>query len=419
MILDEALLAAVAEEGNPALASQLLRDDRRLKGTAKTACRKAIDRATPRGPGFFVPLVHKSDGMTAEVRAVRGSAGHSAAFDASAREAADRAVGDAWAVLGGPGDAPDVGIEVPLAERLDRAIHGASVYLPALLAAVAELSGLQPLRSTMASGTFVEPLGGLDAKLALFQERRGLLRLDRLLLASKGLASGPPGERPPLLQVHDAAGAVVAAFGYLPWHPDADVLRVHAYCGPHRSDPPPSWAGRDWRPVELSETLTPETVDAEVGKVLRELAGATRVELSLGGPILLAARLAQRLKNRRGCELNLVHGRGERWLSNLSVWSEASPDVAEARQADLRLLLTTRGAMAPGWKSEPLPNPLTARDLAEIVPRVVGCAARASRVDLAFDGPYPLAWAVAQALSNRASVRYFHRLESGEYQLWF
>lgn len=59
-----------------------------------------------------------------------------------------------------------------------------SLHLPALLGAVAALCEQAPLRNTMATGAFDEPLGSLQAKIEVFRSRRAFLGLERLLIAS-------------------------------------------------------------------------------------------------------------------------------------------------------------------------------------------------------------------------------------------
>jgi hypothetical protein len=82
--------------------------------------------------------------------------------------------------------------------------------------------------------------------------------------------------------------------------------------------------------------------------------------------------------------------------------------------------MSTKGRGVSGWELHPLPDPLRPADLAGAVSWLLGRATEVLRLDLAVDGPYPLAWAAAQALRNRVRFRFHHYDALGKtYTPWF
>jgi hypothetical protein len=409
--VDDDLLVELAAQGNLELARERLRELNAGPRETADLLRRLNHATSPVGTVFapLPPAMGETGGLSCAVRVELGR-GHSERLGPAARRAADDAIAEAWRIIAGPGAAPAAGVVLELCDRLGREVEGSSLFLPALLAAVRCFSHMQLHQSVMATGSFDEPLGSLPQKLGLFGDRERRLGLDSLLVASKG-----PVDFDGALQCPDGEDAVRRVFGFVPWHRDAEVRRVHAYCPPRKEVP---WPAGSYVPVELPETLGPGNLTEAAARIRSALGDAERVELSIGGPVAFAAKVGHDLKNLRTVDIVVVH-EGERWLSNKTTWAQP-PQPATAPSGNVRLVLTTKGRGAEGWEMHEVSDPMRPSDLAAEIAWLLETAATVSSLDLAVDGPYPLAWAAVQALKNHKAIRFFHFEKStGTYHLWF
>jgi hypothetical protein len=324
MSADAELLRLLVEEGNREAAKRHLSKIKlSVPRRRKVELLRIMDQTPPRKQAIFTPLLGEDcPDLSCRVRAERDGTPASCLGD-TARAAVDRAVKDAWELAGGSGPRPKLGVQVDLAEKVEppQKINGPSLYLPALLATIAELGQVTPTRNVMATGSFEDPLKGLAEKLEIFDAARDVLGLDRLLAASSSAIShqvAPDDDRVTVCET--PAEAVSRAFGWVPWLPGVEDRRIHVYCGESRHEGP--WPEGEYEKIRLlSDELEPAHLDGAVMQVMEVLSGAQRAEVSLAVPQPVAARLGYELKNYRPTQVVVRFdddsgGGPERWWSN-------------------------------------------------------------------------------------------------------
>lgn len=107
-------------------------------------------------------------------------------------------------------------------------------------------------------------------------------------------------------------------FDIPPWHPSAEVTRVHVYSGEKLRTPPRRFEGQSCSFISLPDPLRPEHLPGADERV-RDAIGddASRVELSIGGPVALGFYLGWELRNHRAVVRCLHAQDGERpWWHN-------------------------------------------------------------------------------------------------------
>jgi hypothetical protein len=334
-------------------------------------------------------------------------------LDEQASSVVREAIEEAWRLVGGPGPCPPATIRVPLAAAMGFRIQGRSLFLPTLLAATARFGEAVPMGNVLATGDFAVPIDFLRDKQALAAAVRDELGQERLLVASRTRAPLDPDLA---TACTDGVDALRQSFHLLPWHPEAEVRRVHVYCADSKRNPPLRFAGKDTQPIDLPARLEPQHLDEAVARVCEALGAHPRAELSIAGPVALAARLGWELKNRPTCVVRIIDcARNEPWWHNQA---RAPFGPQSAASPEPRVLVGTATSIPPGWDLFPIPQVLTARDIPPLVRRFLETYATAKDLHLAVAGPVALAWALGAALKNRVPFTFYQR-EGAEYRAWF
>lgn len=417
MIPDFAALALplVASEGNDELARVLLKR-RNLDDAEYVQQRIAIEQAARPRSGVLVPIVfpeplREATGVAGMLVGVRIADGEAEApwDDDEAREAAREAVRAAWRDVGGPGEPPRV--TATLSTRGALPVTGSSAYLGVYLAAVARFGDAPLRRNVLATGAFHARLDRWKEKLALAERAAERLAVRELLYAG----SGPDVRGELLTRVPDRAHARWRTFHFDPWHREAEVRRVHVHCGAKYAEPPARF-GKNVRTVELPYPLGPHHLDEAKQRVREALEGAERVELSIGGPAILAAALGVDLRNGLPTARIVDAKTGKPMWDNRSQ-SRPQPDPPRAHEP--RVVVGPANLHVPeGWEHYVIDDQVTPDRMEPIVRDFLRKYGAVRRLHIAFATALPVAWAVAGMLKNHVSARFYH-YESGNYVRWF
>lgn len=406
-------LDALARDGNVELALDLLEhQERDPSGYAA----RAIKLRQARSPDamVLVPLVAEPPLLTS-VRIVAGLAPDPWG-DQLARDAAQRAISDAWRDLGGPGVAPPCTPALGIGTA--RRVQGPSAYLAIYLAAVAYF-GEQPLAATvLATGDFSADLDGLAAKDLLAKRAATNLGVSVLLYASRIPAATLAG----LHRVNDRAELRRLVFHLDPWHPEAPHAQIQVCCGdctpPKRFDNPTY--------VRLPATLTRQDLPDAIRRFREALhaCGHDRAELAVKGPQPLAASLGIAARNA------LVTVRIIDAVTNEPVWDNRCqrrplPDSSAIDTAEARVVLTAAARDIPaGWQRHEVREAISRRDMPEAVAGFLRSFGRRHALHLASATTLPMAWAIAGMRRNQPGVTTYYHLTTDDhgashYQPWF
>lgn len=407
--LDESLLVALVRDGNRAHAARLNRAwDGDRPGRAQR-----IQQTAAASPAVFAPVVvhHAPEPSFVSRLLLAPEGSHGPNLHPDSVAAIDAALDAAWTLTRHEGPRPRCGARLPLAEALGVPVAGRSFFLPALLAGVVHFSETPLTHNVLATGHPGDDIRStLAIKLSLARSRRDELGHEALWVA----ASHSPGA------LVDDGGrwcrspeeAVDAVFGHRPWGATADIPRWHLHAGRDGAKARPPTRGAGWRAVPLPFPITPEHLPTVLADVLRHLEGAGSGEVSIAGPLYLAAALGWELKNLPGT-LRLIHRDAPWWRRGTPVGPDASPSP----RLGPRVLITGRRRREDGWSSldlvaaqgparDALPG-----DLPRLLSRLLASLPPDGPMDVACDGPMPVAWALGETLRNvRSPVRFFDRV---------
>lgn len=435
---DEGRIRQLLEHGNAHLAERLVvermrlveRDGQEVDRLLRLKDEIAAWRMEPKGV-VLAPLPNSDDtdpGLCVRIDLEEPGAPVEC-FEPSAREAVDTALKDAWAIVRGTGERPRAGIEFPFEWRV-KAVEGSSLYLPVLIAGVAHWGGERPRRNVFATGSFDHDLDLIDAKLDLFELVKQRIHVDELLAGTRRLGGNAESWRARGLRlVGNTDEAVNRVFDVRPWHASAEVSRIQVYCG-HRKDPPTRSAA-SWTSQPLPYPLCQGDLRGARDVVLERLGACRACELSIGGPVLLAAYLGCVFRN-HPADIRLIHRDGLVYWDNRKLESALVPQgdgapawvlvrsKTESPEGEPRRVDGQQ--VPPLWEVISVPFPLHPRLMREAVAEVKHrLEAKQTPLHVAIDGPMPLAWAVGQLLQPLAGeVVFFHkRNEDGVYERWF
>ena len=415
MTPDSSLVKTLVTRGNHDHADHLIKEAG--LGIEETeALLETLGGAPPLGWRIFVPLPRLAPGVPGLVCDVELLPGESQndVLGESARASMQAALADAWHLVGGSGEPPCLGLHLEPAASLGLEVDGPSLYLPVLLAAVSSFSGVPLHHSAMATGTFDEQISFVPEKSALLADVKAFLGIERLLVASSAedTSCGP--------EVHwcrTPEQAVEQVFGFIPWHPDVEVRRVHLYCEDSRRKAP--WQRPHITKQLCADEITPDDLDLAVAMIRELIDGHQRVEVSIGGPVILAAYLGHTFKNTPHHQILVVHGSPPRpwWHNHMQVENFVPGDRGRNSQFR-RMLVCTGDFRRPGWESFSVPGRLDPVDLVREVARFAQDVRGAAGLDLAVKAHYPMAWALAQSVRNNVKTNFYH-WTGAEYQRWF
>lgn len=406
-----ALLCHYAREGNRDFALQ------HATGQARASIRQ--ERVV--APAMFAPLVDpvRPDASISARVIVEQDRDHSAALDPSAIESIEAALDDTWRVVGGEGDRPKLGVRLPLAEAAGYSVRGPSLALAAMLSAVTTLTGQQPRSSVLVSGSFRHEIDSLELKLRLTKRVASDLDLDSsspLIVAS---VNRPSGEG--FTWVRSAQDAVSQVFGPTPWHASARYDCVHIAALPRMKRPPARFEGRNplvlplYEELGLGERLLRST-DLNLSlltRILETFSHGRRYEVSVGGPVVLAAWLGGLLKSHLA-PLRVIDAR-----DNCPCWDNriiTAPPQGTIRKA----VIGPEGtACPPGWELVKIPPRVDPSAVVETVATVMKLLSP-GRIDVAVASSLGMAWGLGHALRNRTSATFHHYVKDAEdYEPWF
>ena len=422
---DGQLLAALACQGNHRVARAIIRDSGRGPGPTVELL-KLVDRHAPAAHSVLAPLPYEagSHGLLCAVELVAGS-GHSPALEGAHEvEVVEAALTRAWELVGGVGQRPDLSLRLELPERMGLPVRGDSLQLPVLIAAVSAFSGVELHRNVVATGALDGCITMLEHKRALARNARRFLGIEEVLVATT-VVQGPEG-LPGVRYVLGPEEGVKEVFGYLPWHAEADVRRVHMYSArnEHEGKERGPWPAGTYLPVGLPFPLAPADLDAALARLWEAVGDHRRVEVSLAAPVLLSARLGWELKNRPHNRILVVFGTPPRpwWLNGRRIGTAPAGGCPVPRAGRRKILVTVHHRPVEGWEMFTV-TPTGNEDLRPAsLPRIVSDlqreVANATALDVAIEGPYPLAWAVAQGLRHVKKTDFYHWTGS-TYERWF
>ncbi len=405
---EDGLLVELIREGNREQAERLHR-----AWKDRPAGRAQLLRQTVAvSPAVFAPVVcHASVEHSPVCRLTIDPQGrHSPTLTPDAVRSLEEAFDQAWNIVGGKGPRPSLGAHVSLSERLNLPIEGSSFHLAGLFAATSHFSGVPLPANVLATGHFEHDIHNtLGVKVAMSRRRFADLHHRALLVASKNFPSDAAFAEPDVHWCRAPSAAVQRVFGAVPWSRSADALRLHFHSsrGDEKARPPSR--GDGWQDVPLPHPIRPDDLPNIVEEVRHRLGQASAVEISLAGSILLAFALGWELKNHRGT-IVLIHDNEVWWRSGTPV--EVDPTPGGLRSP--RVLLTTRKRSSKGWGSlDVIPTKSGAQraspvDVPGALARLLSAVEEHRALDLACDGPWPVAWSAATALRNvRDPVRFF------------
>jgi len=338
----------------------------------------------------------------------------------------------AWRDAGGNGDSPSIGIALPVSELLKQQVEGTSIGLPAYLAFLSHFAELDLPRPVAVTGWPGQPIGDLETKLRALDRERMYVDFGVLIAAGDGVPVGDDRVK----RVETAAAAAVACWRFVPWVTDRfagkPALRLHVYVG---ARPAP----QNCEGLYLGDIVTPERLWEMVCRVDQRLRDVDRADLTIAGPVVLAAAIGHVLRNRPTAVL--VRHDGERWWWNKSRFcplfaagagaqrlaGTPSPESPARSQpsitgTNVQRLVVRCGdyAIPPGWNSLDLPPSLSREDMPAHISRILENVRTDGEVWLGLAVPIPLAFALGASLAMRSRVRFchFHR-DRGEYEPFF
>ncbi len=187
--------------------------------------------------------------------------------------------------------------------------------------------------------------------------------------------------------------------------------------GAGRDRPPVRFGLRSALPAVLAhdrDTITGrDDLDVLVRRVWDALIEHPRVELSIGGPVFLAAALGWRLRNQRP-EVWFVDAHDNLpWWSNKAQLPSGAAHAPEPSlvgdDGEARIVVSRGGggALPAGWRELLIPTPTSRHDLPDICRRTLEAAHGARRLHLAFNASLGVAWAVGGVVRNRFEVAFY------------
>lgn len=432
LTISPALIRALCEQGNAVLARKLLQTPESF-GAAPLSEEEQHELGVliQRRPRFahaqvLLPVVgmgsHEHISCRVDVEEIPGSSGEvetGDVFEADAKASVTQAVRDAWDLVGGgPDGLPACRVTIPLLELLRRQVRGRSAYLATLLRALALFGDIEPPQ-VMATGSFDDPIAGLDAKARCFRESRDHLELDKLLVAS----SSPPKaiDKTVVRTVSSAKEAAHAVFGFVPWHSRAAQRQLHLYCGRRRESP---YFGEGWETHQLARVVADNDL-TQIAEHVRDLLMSaeggerSRIDLSLAGPVHLAARLGYALKNVKA-ELRLIHEDQVWWTKGQRLLGDSAPVGAPCESARYVLATEDHQIAETEWKPLWFDRKLSPTRMVEQLAGHWPTLVQVEHLHLAVAGPWPLAWAACELRRNRGHLIFYRfEQENGRYKRAF
>lgn len=328
----------------------------------------------------------------------------------AAARAVLEAVDAAWAQLGGVDARPRVRVSLPLLEDVPterREVDGSSLFLATFLAAVGCFGERRPIRNVLATGAPGVPLDHLGRKRR--QRDDGLGVTDLLALGVSADSHPPEGLQ--VVRCEDLRHAIALTYRLTPVLRFASARCLHAYCG-ERRDLPARFLNRTMlkpEPLALAPTLTPENFRANLDAVLAAIPAREPVELSLGTTVCFAAALGWRLANGARQVWMIDAGEDVPWWSTGDRPTPA-PAAPNPPRAHARRIVTRYPERAPGdWEPVVIPSDVHREDVPGLVGRIAHALSGVVHLDLAFDAPLALAFAVGTSLRNaHAAVEFWH-----------
>jgi hypothetical protein len=420
----EQLLVALVEHGNRDEAESLL--DRELAAApdervdSLLELRRTLDLTRPPHRGsVFLPLPRadgRQGGLLVRVELVDGDSTPEG-FDESTLATVARAMDAAWDAVRGQGPRPRLSLRFPFGALAS--VRGTSVWLPVFLAAVAHWGDAVLDGNVLATGSFDDDIDLLEAKVRLVDGAASELGVSELLTAAR---KAPAATSAKVRLLRNKEEALSRVFSFHPWHATAEVACLHVHCGTHKSEPPARFSSGGCRTLELPEQLSPEHLLDVRARVTQTLRGANAWELSVAGPVALAAWLGCVLRN-HPATVRVVH-RNDVWCDNRKlrrVASGAGPARALLVRCGDAVAVPIDGVEpSPAWKIVPSPESLTRHELPGVVDAVVREAAGGGApLFVAIAGPMPLAFAIGAALQPLDDRVVFCQLDRDRYVRWF
>ena len=334
-------------------------------------------------------------------------------FHRETRDAVVRAFHDCWKLIGGQGEPPALGIRILLAEALGIEVGGRSLYLAALLKSAAHWGQATPSRPLVATGYPDEHLDFLERKAALLEGAQDDLGTGRMLVTGVGGRSSSYSDTR-ILHV-TPVDALQNAFDIVPWHPNAEVVQVHVYCGEHLSKPPKRFSESKTRLVALKEDLRPADLPEALDRIREAIDDFERAEFCIGGPVTLAAWLGHSLKNHQA-NIRCIHPKdGDKpWWHNQFAAFEA---IRGQPTAEKKVIVGAPTFVPEGWEVFPLQR-VSAGEVRRHIEAFLTRYGSADILHLAFATAGAFAFAVAGVLRNRLKVR-FWQWNGVRYEAWF
>lgn len=428
-------LRTLCEAGNREVAQTLLdRACEALDERTVDACERVIEDTLAPARAVYFPVWATDDDRRSHLCRVEvGAPGTDDVLpemDRDARDALEEAIRDAMHFVEPGGGTPRPSLALRATRALEYSLRGPSLYLAVFLAVLAYSSDSAPPRSVVATGHPRMHLGDLDgkrrvlARSTLADGTAELLAMD----ASRTTRQMPATEEfSALCWVSEIKDAVQQSFNIIPWASTAQVLCAHVYVG-HRSEPPRRFRSRatlrSFTLHDRSSLEGREDLERLVALVFDELQRCERVELSVGGPVALAAALGWRLRNQRP-DVNFIdaNGAGKPWWSNKARLSLDAPEdepscVGDDGEARIVVSRNPGLRLPTGWHHLAIRATVGREDLPTLCRRVLHASQGARRLHLAFDAPLGVAWAVGGIVRNRFDVR-FYQYQQGAYVPWF
>ncbi len=338
------------------------------------------------------------------------------------RDAMVEALDAAWRTLGGIGDRPRLRVSFPLFEHVveeRRDVRGASFYLATWLAAVGTLSGREPVRNVVVTGRPGETLRALPSKARALRAVAAGLGVTELMAVSRNRAPAiEPHEGLRVRWCEDLDELLALTFRVPPILRRSSTRCVHVYSEAFRSDVPARFLNRDVVRVDLPR-LTADNFSAEVARAVEAIPKYEPVELSIAGPVVLGAALGWALANRPTHDVWIIHAPDGRpwWHSKTRVAAASTPAHGDASSP--RALVTRYPWRAkPGWRVIEVSDEVTAEQVHDEVARVAAALAPVGELELAFDTPLALAWAIAATIRNQHARIGFWHYDGSEYARW-
>jgi hypothetical protein len=406
-------LVSLAADGNPETAQRFIKN---LPEASRTDASIRICQAEPKSGQVRAPLV-LDDGSVIMASVEVGPGTFSRLLAKDAQEAMEEAIAEARELTGAPA-AATVGVvgRVAVADKLSMMVSGRSLYLPTLIECVRYLGDAKLAASVAATGCFDAPLDCLPEKLEASRTSDPLLK-HRSLLAAGYPA---PSTQKDLIVCDTPETVVHRVFGATPWHSDADVTCLHVY-SKGRDACPIARPSAKIVPIEVSDPITCADLPDIEKRVRSQIAPGGRYQITVGGPIIVAAKLGTVLKN-VPAEVQFVDARTKRpWWSNRAL-NFIKPDPGHDETATRKVLICSQGSQwTAGWESFIIPDSVTQQGVAAIVGEFLAKYACVGDLHVAFRAPLALAFAIASVLHKRGMpTRYYHRNESvQQYECWF